>query len=97
MATAAKTASSARELMQRTLLTGLVDRDSSLRFYGGFSFRSDHEASGVWADFPDSLFHLPAIELERGDSGDTWLGCGLWSRMRRGTKPFRGFVQSGVA
>ena len=69
----AKTASSARELMQRTLLTGLADRDSSLRFYGGFSFRSDHEASGVWADFPDSLFHLPAIELEGGDSGDTWL------------------------
>lgn len=44
-----------------------------MTFYGGFSFRPDHEAVGVWADFPDGLFHLPEVELEGEGSGDAWL------------------------
>jgi len=43
------------------------------RFYGGFSFRSDHVPEGIWASFPSCLFHLPAFELEGDDSGDAWL------------------------
>jgi menaquinone-specific isochorismate synthase len=43
------------------------------RFYGGLSFRSDHEARGVWSEFPAWLFHLPAFELEGDGSGDAWL------------------------
>ena len=35
-----------------------------LRFYGGFSFRSDHSPEGIWSGFPPALFHLPEIELE---------------------------------
>ena len=34
------------------------------RFYGGFSFRADHSAVGVWAGFTSALFHLPEFELE---------------------------------
>ncbi len=34
------------------------------RFFGGFSFREDHVAGGVWAGFPRAAFVLPAAELE---------------------------------
>jgi len=44
-----------------------------VRFYGGFSFRADHEAVGVWSEFPSWLFHVPAFELEGDGSGDAWL------------------------
>jgi len=37
------------------------------------SFRPDHEARGVWSDFPSWLFHLPAFELEGDGTGDAWL------------------------
>ena len=43
------------------------------RFYGGFSFRSDHVPEGIWASFPSWLFHVPVFELEGDDSGDAWL------------------------
>lgn len=33
------------------------------RFFGGFSFREDHVAAGVWAAFPRAVFILPAAEL----------------------------------
>ena len=39
------------------------------RFYGGFSFRSGHSATDVWAGFPSALFHLPQLELEGRDGG----------------------------
>jgi menaquinone-specific isochorismate synthase len=48
-------------------------RAPRVRFYGGFSFRPDHRAEGVWTDFPDGLFHLPIAELEGDASGDAWL------------------------
>ncbi len=38
------------------------------RLFGGFSFRADHQPSGIWRGFPSGLFVLPAVELEsRGD------------------------------
>lgn len=55
------------------LLPTGVTRAPRVRFYGGFSFRSDHDASGVWADFPSWRFHLPTWELEGDGSGDAWL------------------------
>jgi len=48
-------------------------RAPRVRFYGGFSFRPDHVAEGVWEAFPTGLFHLPAFELEGNDTGDAWL------------------------
>lgn len=34
------------------------------RFFGGFSFREDHVAAGIWEGFPRAAFVLPAAELE---------------------------------
>lgn len=48
-------------------------RAPRVRFYGGFSFRSDHAPSDVWRAFPPARFHLPALELEGDASGDAWL------------------------
>jgi len=36
------------------------------RYYGGFSFRSDHTPVDFWSGFAPALFHLPAFELEGG-------------------------------
>ena len=36
------------------------------RFYGGFSFRSDHAAVDLWSGFTPALFHLPEFEFEGG-------------------------------
>jgi menaquinone-specific isochorismate synthase len=70
-----------------------------MRFYGGFSFRSDHECRGVWADFAASLFHLPVWELEGDGSGDAWLrvralvpgraGDEVFGRLRREAEQLR--------
>jgi menaquinone-specific isochorismate synthase len=48
-------------------------RAPRVRFFGGFSFRQDHEAEGVWEAFPAWLFHVPLFELEGDGSGDAWL------------------------
>ena len=40
--------------------------ESPIRFYGGFSFRSDHSAVDLWTGFKPALFHLPEFELEGG-------------------------------
>lgn len=48
-------------------------RAPRVRFFGGFSFREDHTAEGVWRAFPAALFHLPTFELEGDGSGDAWL------------------------
>jgi menaquinone-specific isochorismate synthase len=48
-------------------------RAPRVRFYGGFSFRPDHHAAGVWTDFPTWLFQMPTFELEGEGSGDAWL------------------------
>lgn len=55
------------------LLPEGASRAPRVRFFGGFSFRSDHVAEGVWSDFPAWLFHLPEFELEGDLSGDAWL------------------------
>lgn len=39
------------------------------RFYGGFAFRQDHDATGPWTGFPAAFFVLPALELEGGRGG----------------------------
>jgi len=39
------------------------------RWFGGFSFRSDHVAEGIWEGFPSAHFLLPAVELIGGDEG----------------------------
>jgi menaquinone-specific isochorismate synthase len=40
----------------------------SPRLFGGFSFRDDHEASGLWEGFPSACFLLPEWEL-MGEGG----------------------------
>lgn len=37
------------------------------RLFGGFSFREDHEASGLWEGFPSACFLLPEWELMGGE------------------------------
>ena len=69
----AEVASAAREIAWEPILPEHSARAPRVRFYGGFSFRSDHSATGVWSDFPTSLFHLPVFELEGDGSGDAWL------------------------
>ncbi len=48
---------------------GHWDGVDSLRVYGGFAFRDDHEPEGAWARFPVALFHLPRIEIDGEGSG----------------------------
>lgn len=44
----------------------LLDR---ARWFGGFSFRSDHHATGRWEAFPCAHFILPRMELEGDATG----------------------------
>lgn len=39
----------------------------SPRLFGGFSFSADHEADGVWSNFPSVHFVLPELEMEGGE------------------------------
>lgn len=39
------------------------------RFHGGFGFRADEAAGGVWDAFPSARFILPEVELEQGAAG----------------------------
>ena len=55
------------------LLPPGATRAPRVRFYGGFSFRSDHRPEGVWRAFPAARFHVPTLELEGDGSGDAWL------------------------
>lgn len=48
---------------------GWWDASDSLRVYGGFSFRDDHDAEDRWAAFPVALFHLPRVEIDGEGSG----------------------------
>ena len=66
-------AAAARRLALEPLLPAGTARAPRVRYYGGFSFRPDHVAEGVWADFPSWLFHVPIFELEGEGSGDAWL------------------------
>ena len=66
-------AAAARRLALEPLLPEGTTRAPRVRYYGGFSFRPDHVAEGVWADFPSWLFHTPVFELEGEGSGDAWL------------------------
>ena len=66
-------AAAARAVALRPILPEGSARAPRVRFYGGFSFRADHEAVGVWSEFPSWLFHVPAFELEGDGSGDAWL------------------------
>ena len=63
----------AGRLASEPILPEGTARAPRVRFYGGFSFRSDHVADGVWAEFPSWLFHVPELELEGDGSGDAWL------------------------
>jgi menaquinone-specific isochorismate synthase len=92
-------AARARSLALGTLLPDGASRAPRVRFYGGFSFRPDHEAEGVWVDFPATLFHLPVFELEGDGSGDAWLRVralvegsaktNAFSRLRRAAESLR--------
>lgn len=92
-------AARARALARRTLLPDGASRAPRVRFYGGFSFRPDHRAGGVWQDFPATLFHLPVFELEGDGSGDAWLRARAlvdgtssqedFSRLRRAAETLR--------
>ena len=66
-------ASAAREFARDPFVPDGTARSPRLRYYGGFSFRPDHVAEGVWSDFPAWLFHVPVFELEGEGSGDAWL------------------------
>ena len=63
----------AHELALEPFIPESTARAPRVRYYGGFSFRPDHVAAGVWQDFPGWLFHVPAFELEGESSGDAWL------------------------
>lgn len=65
--------SAARSLALEPLVPEGTARAPRVRYYGGFSFRPDHVAEGVWTDFPSWLFHMPVYELEGEGSGDAWL------------------------
>ncbi len=45
------------------------DGREALRWYGGFSFRSDHQPADRWSAFPVGLFHLPAVEFDGEGDG----------------------------
>lgn len=42
------------------------------RWFGGFSFRSNHDSVGVWSAFPAAHFLLPRVQLTQVN-GKTWL------------------------
>ena len=63
----------AHEVARDPLLPPGATRAPRIRFFGGFSFRADHVAAGVWQAFPPWLFHVPVFELEGDGSGDAWL------------------------
>ena len=48
---------------------GMGDGREALRFYGGFSFREDHEPKEHWQAFPSGLFHLPLVEYDGEGEG----------------------------
>ena len=66
-------ATRAHELALEPFIAESTARAARVRYYGGFSFRPDHVADGVWQDFPGWLFHVPVFELEGEGSGDAWL------------------------
>jgi menaquinone-specific isochorismate synthase len=66
-------ATSAHALALEPFIPESTARAPRVRYYGGFSFRPDHVATGVWQDFPGWLFHVPVFELEGEGSGDAWL------------------------
>ncbi len=92
-------ASAARELARDPFVPEGTTRAHRVRFYGGFSFRRDHVAEGVWADFPAWLFHVPVFELEGEGPGDAWLrvralvdesaGPDVFARLRRRAEALR--------
>ncbi len=63
----------AHEVASDPLLPPGAARAPRISFYGGLSFRPDHDATGVWRAFPAWLFHVPTFELEGDGSGDAWL------------------------
>lgn len=63
----------AHQLALEPFIPESTARAPRVRYYGGFSFRADHVAEGVWQDFPGWLFHVPLFELEGEGSGDAWL------------------------
>jgi menaquinone-specific isochorismate synthase len=89
----------AHDLAKDPFLPEGTARAPRVRYYGGFSFRFDHVAEGVWADFPAWLFHLPVFELEGEGSGDAWLrvrtlvdaaaGQDVFVRLRRRAEALR--------
>jgi menaquinone-specific isochorismate synthase len=91
--------SAARALASDPFVPEGTTRAQRVRFYGGFSFRPDHVAEGVWADFPAWLFHVPVFELEGEGSGDAWLrvralvdvgsGPDVFVRLRRRAEALR--------
>jgi len=48
-----------------------------LRFFGGFSFLPQHQAEGLWVDFPSALFHLPEFELVGTEGGGVLRACAV--------------------
>jgi menaquinone-specific isochorismate synthase len=66
-------ATAAHALALEPFIPESTARAPRVRYYGGFSFRPDHVAAGVWQDFPGWLFHVPVFELEGEGSGDAWL------------------------
>jgi menaquinone-specific isochorismate synthase len=66
-------AAAAHELALEPFIPESTARAPRVRYYGGFSFRADHVAEGVWSDFPRWLFHVPVFELEGEGAGDAWL------------------------
>ena len=69
----AEVATRARRLAEDPVLVPGATRAPRIRFFGGFSFRDGHLASGIWSGFPRARFLVPEVELEGDLSGDAWL------------------------
>jgi menaquinone-specific isochorismate synthase len=99
-------AAGARALALEPMIAPGSARAPRVRFYGGMSFRPDHEAVGVWSEFPSWLFHVPAFELEGDASGDAWLQArmlvtadadeGVFGRLRRMAEELRAELSTHV-
>ncbi len=97
-------ASRARAMAIDPVMPAGATRAPRVRFYGGFSFRDDHRAEGVWEAFPSALFHVPLFELEGDASGDAWLRArmlvepdateGVFKRLRHRAEALRAELAS---
>jgi len=81
-----------------------VPPEAEPRWFGGFSFRSNHEPTSIWKDFPAAHFLLPQIQLTK-TNGTFWLTLNdhlqpnetIETAEQRLQSEARGLIKSGFA